>query len=315
MLPGTKGKTMNELEQNKVISICIRAAYADGSQSEAERAQVNKIAEGFHQNPALTTAYQEALDQNVTLSQAVQGLQSPEARALAYEMAACVCNADGLTTEDEQRFLQNLRTELHLDSQTADRIGAQVEQLAQAATVQAPPMLSDVADQDKDAMILDYAILTGAFELLPQSIATMAIIPIQIRMVYRIGQQYGFELSRGHIQDFLATVGVGLTSQMVEKYARKLVGSVTRTIGGKLMGGLGGTATGSALAFGTTYALGQVAKQYYAAGRSLDATQLRQVFSSMLNEGSALQQRYASQIMERSRQINVGNLLPLVRES
>ena len=59
-------------------------------------------------------------------------------------------------------------------------------------------------------MILNYAILNGALELLPESLATMAIIPLQMKMVYRIGKTYGFELDRGHIKDFLATAGVGI---------------------------------------------------------------------------------------------------------
>src|SRR5262249_44745322 len=156
---------------------------------------------------------------------------------------------------------------------------SQVEQLFEAAP---PPVISaeesrTTAQCDQattrlpdlrtnevtDKMILNSAILTGALELLPHSLATMAIIPVQLRMVYRIGQQHGFELSRGHIQDFLATVGVGLTSQMVEGFARKLMRNVARTLGGRLLGGVASTATGSAVAFGTTYALGQVAKKYY----------------------------------------------------
>ena len=70
-------------------------------------------------------------------------------------------------------------------------------------------------------MILNYAILNGALELLPESLATMAIIPLQMKMVYRVGMSHGFELDRGHIKDFIATLGVGLTSQYVEQIGRK----------------------------------------------------------------------------------------------
>lgn len=47
----------------------------------------------------------------------------------------------------------------------------------------------------------------------------------------------------------------------------------------------------------------------------LSPPQLREVFTSLLNEGNALQQRYAGQIAEKSRQINVQDLMPLVRGS
>ncbi len=36
-----------------------------------------------------------------------------------------------------------------------------------------------------------------------------------MKMVYRIGKSYGFDLDRGHIKDFLATAGVGMASQYV----------------------------------------------------------------------------------------------------
>ena len=45
-------------------------------------------------------------------------------------------------------------------------------------------------------MILNYSILNGALELLPQSMASMAIIPLQMKMVYRIGKEHGYELDR-----------------------------------------------------------------------------------------------------------------------
>jgi hypothetical protein len=56
-----------------------------------------------------------------------------------------------------------------------------------------------------------------------------------MRLVYRIGQAYGYELDSGHVKDFLATVGVGLTSQYLEQAGRKLLGGLL----GRVAGGLG----------------------------------------------------------------------------
>jgi hypothetical protein len=75
-----------------------------------------------------------------------------------------------------------------------------------------------------------------------------------------------------------------------------------------------GKATGSAFAFATTYALGQVAKQYYASGRTLTTEQLKGVFASMLEEARGMQGRYSGDIAQKSRQVNVSELLPLVRQ-
>jgi uncharacterized protein (DUF697 family) len=317
---------MNEQEQRAVLSVCVLAATADGLQSEAERTQIQRIAEGFQaHSPELALAYQEVLAQQPALADVVRALQTPESRTLAYEMAVCVCHADGALADTETQFLGGLREQLQLPPDSASTIGAQAEQLTRIEPAAVPPRLTEgvppamvgnvAADAELDQSILNYAILNGALELLPHSLATMAIIPIQMKMVYQIGRRYGFELNRGHITDFLATAGVGLTSQVVEGFARKLIGNLARPLAGRLLGGLAGQATGLAVAFGTTFALGHVAKQYYSGGRTLTVAQLKEVFASLLNQGNSLQARYANAIQERSRNINVSELVPLIRQS
>jgi len=169
------------------------------------------------------------------------------------------------------------------------------------------------SDADLDAMILNYSILNGALELLPQSLASMAIIPLQMRMVYRIGKAHGFELDSGHIKDLLATLGVGLTSQYLEQFGRKLVGGLLGSIGGGLLGGLGRAGTGAAFSFATTYALGQVAKRYYAGGRTIDTAGLQQGFTDMLGRAKQLQGSYTSQIAEQARSLDLGKVMSAIR--
>src|ERR1041385_4466631 len=91
---------MNDQEQRAALAVCILAAQADGTQSESERTQIQSIAAGFHQqSPELALAYQEILAQKKMLPDVAQELQSPDARKLAYEMAVCVCHADGRSEE------------------------------------------------------------------------------------------------------------------------------------------------------------------------------------------------------------------------
>ena len=156
--------------------------------------------------------------------------------------------------------------------------------------------------------------MNGALELLPQSLASMAIIPLQMKMVYEIGKAHGYELDRGHVRDLLATLGVGLTSQYVEQFGRKLVGGLLGKIGGGLLGGMGRASTGAAFSFATTYALGQVAKRYYAGGRTIDAAGLQQAFAGMLGEAKQLQGKYTAQIAEQARTLDVNKLLTTLRQ-
>jgi uncharacterized protein (DUF697 family) len=172
---------------------------------------------------------------------------------------------------------------------------------------------SALSEAELDGMIRSSAILNGALELLPDSLATMAIIPLQMKLVYRIGKSYGFELDQGHVRDFLATAGVGLTSQYLEQAATRLVGGLLRKVGGRMLGGLGRQATSSAMSFATTWALGQVARRYYAGGRTLDAAQLKEAFAGLLGEARQLQAQYLPQIQDRARTLDVQQVLNSIR--
>ena len=150
--------------------------------------------------------------------------------------------------------------------------------------------------------------------MLPESLATMAIIPLQMKLVYRIGKSYGFELDRGHIKDFLATVGVGLTSQYLEQAGRKLLGGLLGKVGGGLLGGIGKQAISSGMSFASTYALGHVARRYYAGGRTLSTQMLQDAFGSMLGEAKGLQSRYLPDMQAKARTLDTAQLLNLVRQ-
>ena len=312
---------MDAGEQRAVLTLCLMAAFADGGNDEKERAEIKRIAESLAASgaPNVAEIYQEVLLRKPDLAALAAAIPLEEHRRYAYEMAACVCDADGATTPAEREFLARLAQALGLDAAAAQAYTRQADAVASVplagpaldgAIVAAVPANPD----ELDRMILNYAILNGALELLPQSLASMAIIPLQMKMVYRVGKAHGFELDRGHIRDLLATLGVGLTSQYVEQLGRKLIGGLLGRIGGGLVGGAGSLTTGAAFSFASTYALGHVAKRYYAGGRRIDAAGLQQAFASMLGEAKQLQAKYSAQIAEQARTLDVNKLLAVVRE-
>jgi uncharacterized protein (DUF697 family)/uncharacterized tellurite resistance protein B-like protein len=299
----------------------IHAALVDGQKSESERAAIRDVAEslaGQAGGTALAGVYQDVLLKRVTLQQALAGLRELEHRQLAYEMAVCICDADGVQSQAEQEFLSSLRDALGLaGDDPAIASAAQADTIAAAAVaapIAAPTFTAASArDAELDKSILNYSILNGALELLPQSWASMAIIPLQVRMVYKIGKAHGVEMDQGHIKEFIATVGVGLTSQYVEQIGRKLIGGLVGKAAGKMLGGLTGAATGMAFSFATTYALGQVAKRYYAGGRVMSTELLKRSFQEMLGPAKNLQQEYLPAIRQRASTLSASEVVELVR--
>lgn len=324
---------MNEHEQKAILTLSLMAAFADGNKDESERAELKRIADALAGEASINLAalYQDVLLKRVSMPSAVAALTSPEGRQLAFEMAVCVCDADGVQSAAEQAFLADLRHALALDVQQSAAYTRQAEAIAalpvgasaaDSAVDEAPTTpLSAVAEHastmseaEMEKAILNAAILNGALELLPESLSTMAIIPLQMKLVYRIGKSYGFELDRGHIKDFLATLGVGLTSQYLEQAGRKLLGGLLGKIGGGMLGGLGKQAVSSGMSFASTYALGHVARRYYAGGRSFSAQMLRESFDSMLGEAKGLQARYLPEMQAQARSLDTAKIIDMVRQ-
>ena len=307
---------METTQQQAILFIALRAAFADGGNDERERAQIRRIADSMPGQVDYPALVQDALLGRRTLAQAAGALATPELRQYAFEMAVCVCDADGAHSAAEKAFLDELRAALGLEAAKGEAFASQASGVAAAplagASAIEPPYAATMTGAEMDAMVLHYAILNGALELLPQSLASMAIIPLQMKMVYRIGKAHGFELDRGHVKDFLATAGVGLTSQYLEQFGRKLVGGLLGKLAGGLGRSIGSAATGAGFSFASTYALGQVARRYYAGGRVLSAAMLQQAFADLLGEAKGLQSRYLPEIERRARTLDVAEVVKSV---
>lgn len=324
---------MNLQQQQSVLTIAMLAAFADGAKDDTEREEIRRIAQSLAAEgnmPDLPRLYQDVLLRRTSLESAAAALQDPTHRQLAYEMAVCVCDVDGRQTPTEREFLAHLKQTLQLGGTATDAFDLEEQALLNAldgataptpglpvpvpAAVPSGPSAAAVQrDAELDKSILNYALLNGALELLPQSWASMAIIPLQIKMVHAIGLAHGVELDRGHIKEFIAAAGVGMASQYVEQFGRKLLGGLLGKVAGKTLGNIGQAATGMAFSFATTYALGQVAKRYYAGGRVMSTAMLRESFQDLLGPAKQLQTEYLPQIRQKAATLDAGQIMSMVR--
>jgi len=306
---------MNLSEQKAVLTIAMMAAFADGENSEVERTALRRMAESFGSDSQVNIweIYQDIIARRRPLGEMVAELATPEARTMAFDMAAGVCEADGTVNEAERAFLDSLRRALNLGAPATPPPLVSPPPPPAAEPVATPPRLEPVDTAAIDQMIINYSILNGALEILPHDLATVAIVPLQMRMVYRIGARYGFTLDRGHIRDFLATAGVGLAAQAVENVARRLVGGLA----GSLFGGLGrmvvSAGTGGAAGFAGTYAIGQLANRYYAGGRRMETAVLRDTYARLLADGKGLFGQHAAAIRTRASTLRPSDVIDLAR--
>ena len=318
---------MTPEQQQSILAIALFAAFADGNKDDREREEIRRIAESLGNEAGtidLPRLYQDVLLKRLSLANACAALTDEGMRQLAYEMAVCVCEADGHIGDSERAFLDELKQALQLGGTQAKAIEGELNPVIGMTDLAAPAGIAtaphapaqqqaSVSNTELDKSILNYALLNGALELLPQSWASMAIIPLQIKMLYGIGKAHGVELDQGHIKEFIAAAGVGLTSQYLEQFGRKLLGGLLGKAAGKAFGKLGSAATGMAFSFATTYALGQVAKRYYAGGRTMSTALLRETFESLLGPAKQMQSQYLPQIQQKASTLDMGQVMSMIK--
>jgi uncharacterized protein (DUF697 family)/tellurite resistance protein len=303
-IPSTEAATTDSL-----LAICLFASFADGEKSDSEREQINRMAEELGSENVASLSRQILMGK-LSLKAVTENLVSNEHRMLAYEMARAVCEAGGSIASGEQAFLTELRASLSLGADESKIIDDEVDSLSLAPLDSA---VAGPATPDNSGMILKYSILNGALELLPETLATVAIIPMQMKMVYRIGKAHGVELSRSNIKDFLATAGIGLGSQVVEGFARKLMTGFGKKLAGKMAGRVAGQLTGSAFSFGSTYAIGHIAERYYSGGSKLSTGEMKTLFTTLTEKGKDLHARHLPEIQQRASTLNPASIFSMVR--
>lgn len=318
--------------EEALYSICLLAAFADGGKADAEREELRQIGESLLP-PEFNAAgiYQKVLLKRTTVAAEAARLDAPEWRHLAYEMAVKVCEADGVTSPAEKEFLMGLGGELGIAKAEAvemvaagDEVsGAGIEEVAPAMLPSLPPALPAAMDQksEVDSLILKYSILNGALELLPETLSTMAIIPLQMKLVNSVGKHHGVSLDKMQLLEFLGAAGLGATSQVVEGFARKMIGGFAGKLGKQF---LGKTASGyakkgidqitsSAFSFASTWAIGQLAQRYYSNGRSWSGIDAKTTFQNLRHEAEPLHAKLLPQIQEQAAGLNHLKVLSMLR--
>ncbi len=314
---------MTAEEQRALLAVALLAAFADGDKSEAERDEVKRIATTLGGQAAglnIAALMHDVLLKRLGVPEAVAALKAPEQRQLAYELAVCVCDADGVQTPAERQFLVRLKAELGgtLDTTFEAQADGLARETDAPAALPAPAAAASATRIDRAALdksIFNRAVLCGALELLPQSWASVAIIPLQVKLVHGIAQAHGItQVDAGMVKEFIATAGVGLTGQYLEQFGRKLVGGLLGSVLGGLGRGVGSLGTGMAMSFATTYALGQLAVRYYGGGRQMSTALLQQTYQDLLVSAKQLQPQALPQIQQQARTLDAGKVLEMVRQ-
>lgn len=312
---------MNEHTAQLIVNIAAIAALADGEHDEREQEAVAEVALRLGV-PLEDFVLADGDSAPMAAAQVARSLMTEEARVTAYRVALAVCHADGYANTRETLFLQSLARSLDIDPGKYDTESSTTKRaidtwLYGSATPSGGTPLIDAQKSastiggSMDDFILNQAMLSAALELLPDRLANLAILPIQVRLVHMIGQQSGQATDGVHVKELIATLGVGVAAQALESVVRKTFGGLAGGLLGGLLGGAAGVAAGGAVTFATTYALGHAAQQYYAQGRSMSTADFKALFSRLKSDGTTMYPR----VQQRVSEIASGNSLQSIMQS
>jgi tellurite resistance protein/uncharacterized protein (DUF697 family) len=310
-------------EARAIVAIGTLAALADGSHDSDERAQLNTAARALGLDDA-ESVIARATAGELKPAMLAADLSTPASRQLAYDTAVAICQANGWRNPSESAFLRELAVTLGADTAPAARavapdldavsaaVGTPVEPGQQTSNTSGSATPSAL-----DQHILDQAMLTAALELLPDRLANLGILPLQLRLVQRIGQHHGQTLDASQVKDLAAVLGIGAAAQVLEKVVRRSLGGLAGgLLGGALGGLLGGTAgqaagmaSGMAVTFAATYALGHAADQYYAQGRQLSTADLKALFTRFSKDAETIFPRVEQRIRDLARSNQLSQLV------
>jgi len=292
---------MDEIDRtDALLALAVLAARADAEGVEAETSELEQLA------GRLASELPRGADP-ARLPDYASRLQPPETRHQAYGTALAVCRADGKLSKRERAFLQELGGALGLSRDERKYLRQDADALIGSA---GRKRADAVAEGQVDDLVRNTALLAGALELLPQTLGTVGIVGLQLRMVKRIAAHYGKEPSGAGVREFLATAGVGLAGQTLEIYVRRAARHL-RAQG--FLGGLAGRLAGPGFTFATTYALGQLAQRYYSGEQALDRDQLRGAFADLFESARQLAADSEEAIRHRAAGLGIGDLVGLLR--
>ncbi len=316
---------MTNEEIETIIAFATLAAMCDGLKDDAEQAQVAEAARtlGLRDPEAIIA---QAMSGALTIAGLADRLHSDEAKRLAHDTATAVCHANGWISPSEGKFLHDLADTLQLDTSPTDDVIAVINRAVSdhparpitpapgvpVVTERAADPAAAIGHSPIDDHILDQSMLTAALELLPDRLANLGILPLQLRLVHHIGQQHGHRLDTKQVADLVATFGLGAAAQVLEKVVRRTFGGLAGGLLGGLLGGGAGIASGAAVTFASTYALGHAADQYYAQGRSLSTSDLKALFTKLRTDAVTIFPRVEARVGELARGRSLDGLLRTV---
>jgi len=265
-----------EAEALAGLRVLVAVAKADGSVSPEERRSLEDALKGVALPKGVSL--DGLLAETVDLDAEIRRITDPAARDSIYNAAYTLAHSESGASDAERAVLDRVRDGFRIPKDRATLLG---RILGEAKDTVLPSRIRPATDPSKRSAevredVLKYSIFTailGAFPVPGVSIATdLAVVGLQLKMVRDVGQHWGHRVDDRAAKSILYGLGLGTGARIAVTQVAKIVPVL-------------GSAYGAAASFGSTWALGKVADQYFATGGKAELATLRDAFRSAEKEG------------------------------
>jgi uncharacterized protein (DUF697 family) len=274
------------------LQLIVAVAKADGPLTEDERTFIAESLEDAELPDGITTGalIGSSYDVDALIAQVV----SQEARDVAFAACLTMAHANRVCLPKQQTILDKIESAWAVPEEKKTLLGRVFTEARDTVWL---TQLEPTADRVKRAAlvkedILRYSVLSAVLGLNPLplvSIVTdLAVVGLQAKMFRDIGQYWGRETSGETIQRVITGLGVGTGARVAVNGLMKFVPGV-------------GSVFAASTNFASTWALGQVADQYWASGGKTDLDmadikQLRESFEKSKAEGKRLYEDHKADV-------------------
>ena len=308
---------MAKTDRLALIKLALLAACADSDGDGNGQAQLRRAAESLSaaagENLALTL--RDILLRRVALETLAAPLARPELKHLAYQVAVCICNADSAHNDLEHAFLERLRVALALDVRGARSFEREADAIT-GVPLQPDPSRAPLAsahpvdDALVERMIEEYAELTAALAARAEPLPLLATLPLEMKLIYRVGKVYGEEPDRGQIHALLRQIDCDPVAHYVAAGGGLILAGAWDRPRVHDAAAVEQVSRGS---YARTRALGRVARTVYGEGRH-ELAELHERYAAAEAGAHPAYAARAGTIAARARQLMHNDLLTLVKQ-
>jgi uncharacterized protein (DUF697 family) len=271
-----KVSTGSQREALAALRLLAKIATAAGPPSVEERQILADSLEGSRLPAGITS--ESLLTEDHDIESLIGAITSEEGRDATFGACFAMAHADRECSPGEQDVIDRLAAAWSIPPERQSVLDRVLEEARDTVWVVSGEPIADprLRASEIHGDIVKYSVISAVLGLNPipvASIATeLAVVGLQVKMFSDIGRRWGHSSGRDAASQVAAGIGIGTALRVATNALVKLLPGA-------------GSAFAATTNFASTWALGQVANQYWESGGELDAKMLRDLFVTSRSEG------------------------------